>query len=853
MSAVTSSNHDASTSSLILAHRPTNRIVLILGSGKLAWSRARSALEAGASPLVVGLASGGLSTACEEIQQGVDSGAIQWRDASRYLLRRQSSEEDGWANFLDEIDEGNQRRLFAVCVTDTLHHGDDAQEETPSDPPSRATYAHEPPSTTRASMLARLCRSRRIPVNVADKPDLCDFSFPATHQFHASPPPISNDMTSVGSSALSSLQIAVTTNGRGCRLAGRIRREIVSALPRNVGDAVERVGEMRDMAKRSGRRRTSSQASKSRTISQKVSDKGYFESKDRSVDPNDEDDQSYDTTPLNSPVPQLGVRQSSDNLLAKATAAASVQQEVDAERTKRRMRWVAQISEYWPIEYLGAMDTNQMRDALKSFGEGSEAEEKQSLPSVTSLQQPGTPTHSNRTLSPEDKARGRSLTPIASQSNSSGTRHLPPRGRSQHSLSILPPPLPRSQKKGSIYLLGSGTGHPGLLTVMAHRLLTSPHTHLVLSDKLVPAPILRLIPQSIPLVIAKKFPGNAEGAQSELISLALKAALEEGKNVVRLKQGDPFVYGRGGEEVLAFRRAGIECTVVPGISSALAAPLMLGVPVTQRGAADSLVLCTGVGRGGKQVDLPGYQRGRSLIVLMGVARLKEVVRVLTTGYRCADRESPGRDGAPYPPHLPIALIERASSSDQRLIASTLTGIVAAVERCGEQRPPGMIMIGWAVMALEGQNGNVDVLEDVEDLEEEHDGSSDKREAAQDQRDIERVTRWLGDTGYVRREGLDDVYARMLRELTESTKDEPHVSSSPGADQTAQVTEERSSVVPSSVAQHPHFALENRVATGWAPARYHATSGAPEGGWTSEELGGQNGDQGSVNPSSLKAS
>ncbi len=76
------------------------------------------------------------------------------------------------------------------------------------------------------------------------------------------------------------------------------------------------------------------------------------------------------------------------------------------------------------------------------------------------------------------------------------------------------------------------------------------------------------------------------------------------------------MYGRGGEEVLAFRNAGIECTVVPGISSCVAAPAMLGIPVTQRGAADSLVLCTGVGKGGKKVKLPGYERGRSLVVLM---------------------------------------------------------------------------------------------------------------------------------------------------------------------------------------------------------------------------------------------
>ena len=97
-----------------------------------------------------------------------------------------------------------------------------------------------------------------------------------------------------------------------------------------------------------------------------------------------------------------------------------------------------------------------------------------------------------------------------------------------------------------------------------------------------------------------------------------------GEVVVRLKQGDPFVYGRGGEEVLFFRENGFEPTVIPGVSSALAGPSMVGIPVTQRGVAESLVLCTGVGRQGKAVQLPGYIKSRTLLVLMeshGYSRL----------------------------------------------------------------------------------------------------------------------------------------------------------------------------------------------------------------------------------------
>ena len=226
----------------------------------------------------------------------------------------------------------------------------------------------------------------------------------------------------------------MTTNGRGCRLAGRIRRTLVSALPANVGDAVERIGEMREIAK------------------QEDGTSGELE-----------DDPRLDT---------LGY---------KPEKRDSAQH--------RRMRWVAQISEYWPLERLARLTTDEMHGLL--------AEQLQ-----------------NASDSP---ARG---TPEAD---------VRPPKRSRHALR-----LGAGAEKGRVFLLGSGPGHPGLLTVAAHHILTSPETDLILSDKLVPTSVLALIPESTPLVIAKKFPGNAEGAQSELIALA-KDAAQQGKTVVRLK------------------------------------------------------------------------------------------------------------------------------------------------------------------------------------------------------------------------------------------------------------------------------------------------------------------------------
>lgn len=334
-----------------------------------------------------------------------------------------------------------------------------------------------------------------------------------------------------------------------------------------------------------------------------------------------------------------------------------------------------------------------------------------------------------------------------------------PGGTSRHALALEQGSALSPQQRGRIFLLGSGPGSPALLTRAAHALLTQ-HATLILSDKLVPSEVLALIPKHIPLTIAKKFPGNAEGAQNELMDLAYEGALR-GETVVRLKQGDPYVYGRGGEEVLFFRERGFEAVVVPGISSAFAAPLMAGIPVTQRGVSESVVVCTGVGRKGKGVKLPGYERARTTVVLMGVARLPGVIQALTSqeGEEGYGREGGARDGLAYPPYCPIAIIEKASSPDQRMVASTLEGIVEAMDRAGEQRPPGMMIIGWSALALEGK-GDVEVLDGIEDL------SAAELESL----DRARIKRWLGPKGFIVREGLDqnwnDLFDRHDEQIRE---------------------------------------------------------------------------------------
>lgn len=216
-----------------------------------------------------------------------------------------------------------------------------------------------------------------------------------------------------------------------------------------------------------------------------------------------------------------------------------------------------------------------------------------------------------------------------------------------------------------------------------------------------------------------------------------------------------MLYGRAGEEILFLRSQGISPLVIPGISSALAAPLLANIPVTQRGVAESVVVCTGVGRGGREVKVPGYERERTVVMLMGMARLGRVVGELL-GLDGASGLASAADGArngtkglssrAYPRYTPIALIERASMPDQRVIASTLEHIEEALQSVGEQRPPGLMVVGWAVLALWGK-GDVSVLDG--DKEENVGG----KEWEDVQRDERRVAKWLDGKSWHIVEGL----------------------------------------------------------------------------------------------------
>ncbi|KAL6866709.1 Uroporphyrinogen methylase [Trichoderma novae-zelandiae] len=542
---------DASISgnSMLAGLNCTANVHLVVGTNPLAAARCAQSLAAGAHPIVVAPETAELHYG---LRRRIDDGSVRWvREAfaDEHLFRLGRQEVGGVVD--------------AVFVT-----AGGAREEL-------------------GSHISSLCRRNRIPVNVVDAPHLCTFSLLSVHSDGP-------------------LQIGVTTNGRGCKLASRIRREIASSLPPNLGAACQRFGEAR------------------RRIQQHDDKAGL--SGPALGDLDDSVDQSA--------------------LFNRLVAEEDVR--------NRRMRWLSQVCEYWPLKKLASVAEQDVDRLLEAYA-GSAAAEKPRDGDV-------------------DPGAGR--------------------------------------PKGRIILAGSGPGHPDLLTRATYNAIQT--ADVILADKLVPSGVLDLIPRRTPVEIARKFPGNAEQAQDELLAAALAGA-RAGKTVLRLKQGDPFIYGRGGEELAHFRRHGFDgpgaVTVLPGVTSALSAPLFAAIPATQRDVADQVLICTGTGKKGKAPSPPEYVPSRTVVFLMALHRIVGLVRELTTPVE-DDEEEEEEPGSPeantptapqsrpktpssralWPLSTPCAVIERASCPDQRVIRTTLAHVAEAIEAEGS-RPPGLLVAG----------------------------------------------------------------------------------------------------------------------------------------------------------------
>lgn len=235
---------------------------------------------------------------------------------------------------------------------------------------------------------------------------------------------------------------------------------------------------------------------------------------------------------------------------------------------------------------------------------------------------------------------------------------------------------------GTVSLVGAGPGDPGLLTIKALNALRQ--ADVLLYDYLASAPIVALAAADCKRTYVGKQAGNHALSQSEIISLMIQFA-RDGKHVVRLKGGDPFVFGRGGEEAQELSAAGIPFQIIPGISSALAVPAYAGIPITHRSHNTSFTVLTGHEDPGKERSSTDWKRlndpHQTLIVLMGMGNLKPIVeQLLANGLA---------------PETPVAIIREGTRPSQETLVANLQTIVAEVERT-RFSAPSIVVIGDVV-------------------------------------------------------------------------------------------------------------------------------------------------------------
>ncbi|RPI07096.1 MAG: uroporphyrinogen-III C-methyltransferase [Ignavibacteriae bacterium] len=245
-------------------------------------------------------------------------------------------------------------------------------------------------------------------------------------------------------------------------------------------------------------------------------------------------------------------------------------------------------------------------------------------------------------------------------------------------------PLP----KGKVFLVGAGPGDPELMTVKGLRILHS--AEVVLYDALVNIDILSHAPASCEKIYVGKRSGMHCTRQEEINKLLISKA-REGKRIVRLKGGDPFIFGRGGEELEALQKAGIEVEAVPGITAGVGVSTSLGVPLTHRGESSSIVFVTGhedPAKGEECVDWQSVSRIDTIVVYMGVKRLRFIVSQLIQ-----HRVSPQK---------PVAVIYHGTLPGETVVTGVLEDIEEQTGDCSGDSP-GLIIVGDVVRFLDGRS------------------------------------------------------------------------------------------------------------------------------------------------------
>jgi uroporphyrin-III C-methyltransferase len=240
---------------------------------------------------------------------------------------------------------------------------------------------------------------------------------------------------------------------------------------------------------------------------------------------------------------------------------------------------------------------------------------------------------------------------------------------------------------GSVWLAGAGPGDPGLMSVLA--LYGLRQAEVIVYDALVDRRILELARPAVLLEYAGKRGGKPSAKQRD-ISLRLIELAREGRRVLRLKGGDPFVFGRGGEEALALVAAGIPFRIVPGISAGIGGLAYAGIPVTHRDVNSAVAFITGHDSGGvvpDSVDWLSLSRGAPVLVIyMALKNIEPIVEQLVAAGRGKDE--------------PVAVVSKATTADQRVLETTLGKVVEEVGGLGIE-PPAMVVVGDAVRLRAG--------------------------------------------------------------------------------------------------------------------------------------------------------
>ena len=242
-------------------------------------------------------------------------------------------------------------------------------------------------------------------------------------------------------------------------------------------------------------------------------------------------------------------------------------------------------------------------------------------------------------------------------------------------------------RRGSVHLVGAGPGDPELITVRGMRLIEQ--ADVVIHDRLIPHEVLNWCHSHATLIDVGKYPDHHRISQTEINQLLVTHA-HKNQLVVRLKGGDPFVFGRGQEEFEACREAGVACHIVPGVSSAIAGPAAAGIPVTTRGIARSFTVVTGQTApelGIHNLDFQALAKTDTVILMMARKNLRSITQQLIEAGRSPD--------------TPAACIERATYSDQRVTCATLAEIATQADLLDMKNP--MITVIGKVAAMVDQD------------------------------------------------------------------------------------------------------------------------------------------------------